>query len=238
MEIINKKDNSIVFKAKIEESLANAIRRYIGKVLVLAVDDVEISKNGSALYDETVAHRIGLIPLKSDKIVNEKSTGNLKLSVKTEGIVNSGELKGDVDVVYDTIPITILTKGQELEVSADVKSGKGDDHARFSPGLMFYRNVSEITMDKDFAGEVKRICPNNEVKEKGDKIIVLDNKEKGVCDVCEGICERAKKEAGTSYTDELILNVESFGQMDSKEIFTKSIDALKKDLADLSKKLK
>jgi DNA-directed RNA polymerase subunit D len=238
MEIINKKNNSIVFKAKIEESLANAIRRYIGEIPVLAVDDVEISKNDSALYDETIAHRIGLIPLKSDKAVTEKSTGNLKLSVKAEGAVNSGELKGDVDVVYDNIPITILTKGQELEIAADVKSGKGDEHARFSPGLMFYRNTAEITMDKEFAGEVKRVRPDNEVKEKGDKILVIDDKEKPACDVCEGICERAKKESATEYQDELIINLESFGQMDSKDIFKKSIEVLKKDLADVSKKLK
>ena len=238
MEIINKKNDSIVFKAKMEESLANAIRRYIGEIPVLAVDDVEISKNDSALYDETVAHRIGLISLKTDKAINEKSKGQLKLSVKAEGIVNSSELKGDADVVYGNTPITILTKGQELELVADVRSGKGDEHARFSPGLMFYRSVAEITMDKEFLGEVKKVCPNNEVKEKGDKIIVLDDKEKGVCDVCEGICERAKKESETEYKDDLIISIESFGQMSSNDIFKKSIDALKKDLSEISKKLK
>tara|TARA_Y100000310_G_C20456366_1_gene703259 strand:- start:153 stop:869 length:717 start_codon:yes stop_codon:yes gene_type:complete len=238
MEAINKKNDGLVFKAKIEESLANAIRRYIGEIPILAVDEVEISKNDSALYDETISHRIGLIPLKTDKTVNEKTKGFLKLSVKTEGIVNSGELKGDLKVVYDNIPITILTKGQELELVANVRAGKGDEHARFSPGLMFYRNTSEITMDKEFLGEVKKICPNNEIKEKGDKIIVIDDKEKGVCDVCEGICERAKKKSETEYKDELIINIESFGQMNAGDIFKKSIDALKKDLAEVSKKVK
>ncbi len=238
MEAINKKNDSLVFKVKIEESLANAIRRYLGEIPILAVDEVEISKNDSALYDETISHRIGLIPLKTDKIVNEKTKGALKLSVKTEGIVNSGELKGDLNVVYDSIPITILTKGQELELVANVRAGKGDEHARFSPGLMFYRNVSEITMGKEFIGEVKKICPNNEIKENGDKIVIVDDKEKGVCDVCEGICERAKKKSETEYKDELIVNIESFGQMNAEDIFKKSIDALKKDLAEISKKLK
>lgn len=238
MELINKKDNKLVFKTKIETSLANAIRRYVGQILILAVEDVEISKNDSALYDETVSHRIGLIPLKTGKDVNEKTEAKLKLSTKKEGMVYSEELTGDVELVHGEIPITILTKEQELELIANVRAGKGDEHARFSPGLMFYRGIAEITMNKKFKEELQRICPANEIKEKGDKIIVIDDKEKEVCDICEGISERAREDSETNYGDELIINVESFGQIDAKDIFKKSIDALKKDLAVVSKKVK
>ena len=238
MEIINKKDNKIIFKAKIDESLANAIWRYIGEIPVLAIDEVEISKNDSPLYDETIAHRIGLIPIKTDKKISNETKGKLKLGVKKEGEVYSGELKGNVNVVYDKIPITILTKDQELELVADVRAGKGDEHARFSPGLIFYRGVAEIAMDKEFKEEIQKVCRGNEIKEKGDKIIVIDDKEKEVCDVCEGICERAKKKAETTYGNELIINIESFGQLDAADIFKKSIEVLKKDLAEVSKKIK
>jgi DNA-directed RNA polymerase subunit D len=238
METINKKDTKLIFKAEIEESLANAIRRYVGEIPTLAVDDVEISKNDSPLYDETISHRIGLIPIKTDKDVNEKTKAKLKLSIKKEGKVYSGELKGDVEVVYGKIPITILTKDQELELIANVRAGRGDEHARFSPGVMFYRGVAEITMDKEFKEEVRQICPANEIKEKGDKIIVLDDKEKEVCDICEGLSERAKKKSETDYKNELIITIESFGQVDVKDIFKKSIKVLKKDLAEVSKKVK
>ncbi len=238
MEIINKKDNKIIFKTKIEESLANAIRRYVGEIPILAVDEVEISKNDSPLYDETISHRIGLIPIKTSKDVNEKTEANLKLSIKKEGKIYSGELNGNVKVVYDKIPITILTKDQELELIATVRAGKGDEHARFSPGLIFYRGVAEVTMDKEFKDEIQKICPANEIKEKGDKIIVIDDKEKEICDICEGISERAKKKSETNYSDELIISIESFGQIDTKDIFKKSIGVLKKDLAEVSKKVK
>jgi len=238
MQIINKKNDKIIFKAKIDESLANAIRRYVGEIPILAVDEVEISKNDSPLYDETISHRIGLIPIKTDQEINKKTGGKLKLSVKREGEVCAGELKGNVNVAYDKIPITILTKDQELELTANVKAGKGDEHARFSPGLMFYRGIAEIIMDKEFRGEIQKVCSDNEIKEKGDKIIVIDNKEKEICDVCEGICERAKKKSETSYGDELIISIESFGQIDAKDIFKKSIGVLKKDLAEVSKKIK
>ena len=190
MEKINKKDNQIVFISEIEESLANAIRRYLNQIPILAIDEVEISKNDSPLYDETIAHRIGLIPLKMDKLTNEKTCVKFKLNEKKEGMVYSGELIGKVGIAYPKIPITSLKKDQELEIIAITKLGKGSDHSKFSPGLMFYRNVSEITMDKKFYDEVKKVCPKIEIKEKGDKIIILDNEKKEVCEVCEGICEK------------------------------------------------
>ena len=67
METIEKTENKLIFSAKIEDTLANAIRRYVHEILVLAVDEVEIHQNGSPLYDETLAHRIGLVPFKMSK---------------------------------------------------------------------------------------------------------------------------------------------------------------------------
>jgi len=236
MEIIDSQENKITFKGKIEESITNAIRRYLNQIPVLAIDEVEIIKNGSALYDEIVAHRLGLIPLKAEK-VGEKG-GHLKLIAKKEGFVQSGELKGNIDVVYDKIPITFLDKEQELELSATVKPGKGAEHVKFSPGLMFYRRVAEIEMDKGLLEEVKRACPNANIKEKGDKIIVMDDGSKEISDVCIGISERANKKSETKDGEEIIITVESFGQMPVKEVFKKSIDVLEKDLAEVSKKIK
>jgi DNA-directed RNA polymerase subunit D len=238
MELVEKKENQITFKADMDNSLANAIRRYINQILILAIDEVEISKNGSALYDEVVAHRIGLIPLKIDKAISEKTTASLKLSSKKEGMVKSGELKGSMDPVSSEIPITYLDKGQELELVANVRSGKGVEHVKFSPGLMFYRDNSEIALDKNLLEEVKSICPDCNIKEKGDKIIIADDKKKEVADVVEGIANKAGKKAEIDVKDGLILTLESFGQMDVKDILKKSIDALKKDLAEVPKKIK
>ena len=35
---------------------------------------------------------------------------------------------------------------------------------------MFYRNVAEISIDKDLKGKVKSMISDNEMKEKGNKI--------------------------------------------------------------------
>lgn len=233
MENISKGEGKYVFKATISDTLVNAIRRYVGQIQIVAIDEVEISKNDSPLYDETVAHRLGLIPLKQ----GGKKEGKLKLSSQEKGFVYSGSLKGDYDVVYGKMPITLLSEGQEIEISASVKMGKGQEHAKFSPGIMNYRQVSEIYADKELAEKIKSTFPNIEIKQKGDKILMVDDKEKEISDICEGYAEKYKKNIELKPTGETIISLESFGQIDAKSIFIKAVEALKKDMAEISKKL-
>ena len=230
MKLIEKKENQITFTAEISNSLINAIRRYMNKIPILAIDEVEILKNDSPLYDETIAHRLGLIPLKYSK------DSNIKLVSKEKGIVYSKELKG-IEIIYGNIPITFLNKGQELELNATTKTGKGVEHSKFSPGLLFYRNIAEITIAKDIYDKIKQKILNNEVKIKGNNIILLDNKKQEIVDVCERACNQQGKNTEINFKDELIITLESFGQINVKEIFKKSIEGLKKDLSDVSKKI-
>ena len=236
MDKVFQSEEQIVFTAKIDETIANSIRRYVNHIPVAAVDEVEISKNDSPLYDEAIAHRTGLVPLKQ-KGGEEKKTGKLKIETKGEGVVYSGNLKGDFEVAYKNIPLTILSKNQELEFSAFVKFGKGIEHSKFSPGFMFYRNVVELTLDKEFYEEIKRTFPDAEIKEKGNKIILIDNKKRDAADFCDGLADKKGKKIESEKKDELVITLESFGQITPNEIFKKSIDSLKKDLLILSKEI-
>ncbi len=232
MENISKGDGKYIFKAEIEDSLVNSIRRYVGQIQIAAIDEVKISKNDSPLYDETVAHRLGLIPLEQ----NGKKEGKLKLNSQEKGMVYSGSLKGDFEVVYDKIPITLLSEGQEIEISANIKMGKGQDHAKFSPGIMNYRQISEMYVDKELAEKLKNTFTNIEIKQKGDKFLIVDDNEKEISDICEGLAEKYGKKIEVKPTNDIIISIESFGQIDAKSIFTKSVEALKKDLGELGKK--
>ncbi len=239
MKIMKKTDNQIVFVTEIDESLANLVRRYLNQVPILAIDEVEISKNDSPLYDETIAHRIGLIPLKMEKSITEKTTVKLKLNSKKEGAVYSGEMTGKNKPVYDKIPLTILKKGQELDVVATAKVGKGYQHAKFSPGLMFYRNIVNVKIDKNCPAEVVGTCPKKILKNGAGKITVTDNQKCDMCEACVDFCKKQGK--GTIElvpTKELLITLESFGQMSVEELFKKVSGVLKKDLGEVSKKLK
>ena len=239
MEIIKKDNNSFIFRAEISESLANAIRRYVNQIQVPAVDEVEISKNDSPLYDETIAHRIGLIPLKIKKISNQKSKNILKLNSKKEGYVYSEELIGDLEPVYKKIPITSLSKGQELVLTATVKFGRGVEHAKFSPGIIYYRKIPEVKIPKNCLKEVAKYCPKNVLKIKDEKIIIETPEDCDLCETCVDLCKKEENELiELRTTKELMITLESFGQIETNEILTKSIETLKKDLVQISKEIR
>jgi len=238
MKLINKKDNQITFIAEIGESLANAIRRYLNQIPVLAIDEVDISKNDSPLYDETVSHRLGLIPLKMEKSSNEKTTGQISLVADKEGMVYSGEMKGSIKPVYDEIPITLLKKGQELEIVATVRAGKGSKHSKFSPGLMFYRNLINVKADKSCPKEIAATCPQRILKSDDGKISVVDEYKCDMCEACSDFCKKkGKGSVELIPTKELVISIESFGQLSTEDIFKKAIEALKDDLEEVDKKV-
>jgi hypothetical protein len=115
--------------------------------------------------------------------------------------------------------------------------GKGQEHAKFYPGIMNYRQILEIYTDKEVAERIKNVFPNIEAKSKGDKVLIIDDKEKEIADVCEGYAEKYGKKIEVKPTEEIVISLESFGQIDAKSIFTKAVEALKKDLDLIAKKI-
>ena len=243
MKLIKKTEDKIIISEKIEDSLANAIRRFVHEIPILAVDEVEIFKNDSALYDETVAHRMGLIPLKMDDSLKErenctcdgkgcnKCTVSLKLVADKEGFVYSKELKGKGEVVYPGIPIAFLNKGQQIEIVAYARLGRGREHSKFAPGLIFYKNTPEVKKGRDDKIKGENYVAKGENVEK-----MFDNDLLG--DYVEIRKKEGKEIVRVHPGEELVIEVESFGQISAKEIFLDSIKELRERLEQAIKDLK
>jgi len=135
-------------------TLANAIRRSALEIPIMAVDEIDIVKNDSALYDEMVAHRIGLIPIKTDKTTKETK---FKLKETGPKTVYSTDMKPSIGTDYK-IPIVILDKEQELEMVADARLGKGIEHIKYSPGLIYFKhNLDTDVLDFVHVDELGKI---------------------------------------------------------------------------------
>ena len=255
IKLLEKKSNKIVFVLKgIDNVFANTLRRIMSvEVPVLAIDEVNFYKNSSALYDEIVAHRLGLIPLKTDLKSYElreecscKGEGcakcqlNFKLNCNGPCTVYSKDLKSQdpkIKAIYDDITIVKLLKDQQLEIEATAKLGKGREHIKFSPALVFFRNYPEIIIKKDInASKCIKSCPKDLFEMKDKKLSIKDVTKCDLCEACVEACPDAVEVKGSD--KDFIFEIESWGQLTPKEIFEESLNVFDNKLDDFSKEIK
>lgn len=211
----NKEKQKLSFLTDMSNSLANAIRRSVLEIPIMAIDEVEIIKNDSALYDEIIAHRLGLVPIKTDKTTKE-----IKFKLKEVGpkIVYSSNIKPDIETGFKIV-LVILDKDQEIEMICIARLGKGIEHLKYSPGLAYYKhNIDEEILDFVNIDENGTVSYDEE-----------DLKNKGLSE------EKIKKIKGVKDAKELEFNIESWGQIDVKDIFVRAIEALQGNLKELNK---
>jgi len=214
----DKTNHKISFITDMSINLANAIRRGVLEIPIMAIDEAEISKNDSALYDEIIAHRLGLIPIKTSKTI--KAT-KFKLKETGPKTVYATDLKPGVGTNYK-LPIVILDEGQEIAIVGNAKLGKGIEHVKYSPGLIYYKhNIDEDILDFVDVDENNKINYNeDELKKQG---------------ASEELINKIKK---LHKIEEILFNIESWGQLDVKNIFINSIEVLDKNLQELNKAIK
>ena len=233
METVQQSPEKIVIRMQANESLANAVRRSISEVPTLAIDEVEIFKNDSALYDEFLTHRLGLIPLKTESSMSEKTEVELKLTKVGPCTVLAGDFSGRAEVVYPNIPITLLEEGQELELVASARLGKGADHEKYTPGICYYRHLALISSKNPQVGKI--------IEHAKPKLVKTEKQKDGwICDLDDATLseiEHLDSEA-IKDSDEILLVIESFGQIAAKDILVKAIKALGENLEAFEKALK
>ena len=251
------KENKLIFLIEgITYSFANTLRRtMVNSVSTLAIEEVEFKDNASILYDEMIAHRLGLLPLTTDlKSYNQKKDCKcegagcarcqvqMTIKIKKEGVVYASEIKSmdpGVKPVYPKTPIVKLLEGQELELLATAELGTGKEHMKWAPGLIFYKYMPKIKIIKqpENAKEIIEKAPKGVFTLKGNKIEV-DNEKLLECvnyEYIEDLNENIKIEQDPN---KFVFHIESWGQLEPKEIFTEALKFLGKELNDFKKETK
>jgi len=154
----NNSDNAVFVFKDVHNTIVNSIRRIIlEEVPTFAIEDVEVVNNASPLYDETIAQRLGLVPIKTDlssyNLKSECKCGgigcalcevSMHLKQDEDGYVYSGSITSDdpqIVPVDKEIPITKLFNGKTLELNLKAVLGNGNEHIKWAPAHTFLREV-------------------------------------------------------------------------------------------------
>ena len=248
--------------------LANALRRtLLSDIPKMAIEDVEFhlgpirGEDGkeyesiTPLFDEMIAHRLGMIPIPTDLEVfgfrdqckDCKGEGcpnctiMYALNKKGPCTVYSGDLEpvGDpkLKVVDEKIPIVKLGDGQAVLIYATAVLGTGKDHAKWQNthgvGFKFYPTIDVNHKKWDGDETCIEVCPADVFKIEKGKIVVKDLEACIFCMLCEESCGEGCIKVGMDKS-KILFQFETDGSLTSKEALARALDLLEKRFSTLS----
>jgi DNA-directed RNA polymerase subunit D len=265
VKIIEEKDNVLRFLVSgTSHTYVNALRRtMIAEVPAMAIEDVIMIENTSVLYDEVVAHRLGLIPLKTDLdayVLPEdcdckselgcskcRASFTLEAEATTEPVmVYSSDLKPDTAItpVSGNIPIVKLGPAQKLRLELYARLGRGIEHAKWQPVCACaYKYLPKITLSPSNLSnpeEVIRICPTKVYSHDPEsKILIRDAQ---ACTLCMDCVEKAipvdpKKTFPVKVEGDetsFLFYVESTGALPPRRVVSEAVKVLEKKAISLN----
>ncbi len=257
VEILSKEKPDVV-KFVLEgatPAFANALRRImISEVPTLAVDWIDVHENSSVLFDEMIAHRVGLIPLKFDpaklNLPDECSCEGkgcalcqVVFVVEKSGpcMVYSGDMKSsnkDVKPTSPDFPIVELLENQKIKFEAIARLGKGAEHAKWQAAIASYQYYPELEVDYKRVGDLKKCaseCPKGVLQIKNGKLVLANPEKCDLCRKCEEVCEGVRIKGNPN---KFIFRVESVSGLEPEYIVSKAAEILEKKAEEFMKKVK
>ena len=265
IEVLEKDETNLrIVVRDADVPLMNAIRRMaLAEVPAMAIDEVVMIENSSILQDEMIAHRLGLVPLKTDldgynlpeecECKSEFGCPRCRVTLtlnaeSNEGTrpVYSGELVSEsptVVPVSEKIPLIKLAKGQKLKLEAYARLGRGKVHAKWQPvcvsAYKYYPKIEPPTEKCEDCQKCADICPKKVLAMKGERVDVRDILACSLCMDCVEVCP--KKEEGIKVEWEknaFIMSIESTGALSPERIIQEATKALDKQLTEFEEQLK
>jgi DNA-directed RNA polymerase subunit D len=265
IEVLEKDETNLRIVVKdADVPLMNALRRIaLAEVPSMAIDEVVMIENSSILQDEMIAHRLGLVPLKTDldsynlpedcecksefgcTLCRVTLTLNAESNEGTRAVY-SGELVSEnpeIIPVAEKVPIVKLAKGQKLKLEAYARLGKGKTHAKWQPvcvcAYKYYPKIEVPTKACDDCTKCVDICPKKVLAMKGSKVEVRDLLACNLCMDCVEICQQKEKGITVEWEkNAFVMNIESNGGLPPERILQEATKMLDKQLKEFEKQLK
>lgn len=167
IRVIAEEDNSIEFDCVgATAEVANALRRIMmSEVPTMAIETCHFHTNTTGVSDETLAHRLGLVPIKVEAFAM-KNDDPIILQLDVECTPQDGKMRRvfsrdlttfmthGVRPTKPDILIAKLSPGQKLSVDMECVRGTGSMHAKWSPVCSAsYRLLPEVKLNREFSGE-------------------------------------------------------------------------------------
>ena len=215
----------------VDVGVVNALRRVlVSEVPVYAIDHIIVYENTSQLYDEILAHRLGLVPLSTPPNVTREVTLGLEKEgpcvVYTKDMVSEDEL---VMPILPDIPIVKLGDAQRVKVHCIATVGTAKSHVKYQPCLAFYKYFPMVEIGKscDGCGACVAACPKEILELKDGSLKITDIEECTLCRSCEEVCDL--NAITVSYDPaKFVFTVENYGNLSTQELIEISTEIIEK----------
>ncbi len=261
VKVLSQKDDALkVLVEETEPAFINALRRVlIADVPKMAIEDVEFhlgpirAEDGkeyesvAPLFDEIVAHRLGLVPIPTDlALYNRREdcptchgegcpscTIIYSLNKRGPGLVTSA----DMEPIGDTklrpkdqgIPIVQLAEGQAILIYATAQLGTGKEHAKWQPthgvGYQYYPRLKAGTRALDpFDPSVPFCTAHMLTTSLEEETVKLPDD----CPTCRAFQEAYKVDSVKISSDptRFVLQFETDGSLPAKDVLLKGLEIL------------
>lgn len=240
-------------------AMANALRRImLTDIPKMAIDKVEFHlgaimqddkeyESVTPLFDEMIAHRLGMVPVPTDYLCfgyqKDCACGGegcpsctIMYSINKIGpcTVLSGDMmplgNPDLAVKDQFIPIAELTDGQAVLIYATAVMGMARTHVKWQAAFgVGYKYLPKITIDEKKAGEpgalnCTEICPRDIFEVKSGKLKVKDPLNCSMCKECEHT-SRGVVQVGSDDTN-FFFKYETDGSLTAKQVLDKAMEII------------
>ncbi len=253
-------------------AMANALRRtLLSDIPKMAIDKVEFHlgpimyddkeyESVTPLFDEIIAHRLGMVPVPTDLDLfvpqSECSCGGegcpnctIMYSLNKIGpcTVLSGDLEPlgnpDLRVKDEFIPIVELTDGQAVLIYATAVMGTARKHVKWQVANgVGYKYMPGVEVDPARAGdddvvECAALCPKKVFEVEDGKLVVRNPMECSLCMTCtDHVGDRGGVKVTADDTN-FLFKFETDGSLTAQQTLDKALEVLTSEAEDFTSQL-